>query len=173
MWIIIIFVVIIFLGALLGGNSLGESIRMGCGFILFIIIGLYFYNKCSSGSINNEPHPSICQRCGGDGELNYDEQKVFFQSNVLSEDIAITHFQDWMDEQGKPWVEKDGKYWFMRKASLSEPNRHLNGEGYGSFGPQTSKIYKIYKVRWWKSITSNKTNILCSKCCLKCENSQN
>jgi hypothetical protein len=113
-----------------------------------------------------------CERCGGDGELNSEEQKVFFQSDVLTEYEAVKEFQDWMDEQGKPWVEKDGKYWFMSKGSLSEPNRHLNGEGYGSFGPQTSKIYKMYKIRWWKSITSNKTNILCSKCCLKCKNSQ-
>lgn len=36
-WVIFI-VVIIVIGALLGGNSLGETIREGCGFIIGVVI---------------------------------------------------------------------------------------------------------------------------------------
>jgi hypothetical protein len=161
MWIIIIFVVIIFLGALLGGNSLGESIRMGCGFILFIIIGLYFYNKCSSGSINNEPHPSICLRCGGDGDLSEAELSNFLISNVLEDVNTIKIFQDWMDEHHPGWV---------NGTNLHTPHSGVrvrgDGEnnGYGIFGPISRENYKKYKRDCFTySATSPNRCELCEK----------
>lgn len=37
-WIIIIFIVIIILGVLFGGESFGDTIRKGCGCLVSIII---------------------------------------------------------------------------------------------------------------------------------------
>lgn len=37
---IILFVVIVILGALAGGNSFGETIRNGCGCLVLIVLGL-------------------------------------------------------------------------------------------------------------------------------------
>jgi hypothetical protein len=106
-----------------------------------------------------------CSRCGGDGKLSYNEQKVFFQSDILNDEKAIKSFQDWMDEQGEPWIMKNDRYWFIRRGTVHEPMRHLNGDGYGIFGNQTEKVYRKFKYDWWNSLNSNKTQeITCSLC---------
>ena len=45
---LIFLIVIIIIGALLGGKSFGGTVRKGCGFLLLLIIGVFFYSQTDS-----------------------------------------------------------------------------------------------------------------------------
>ena len=59
-FLIVLLIVVIILGALLGGKSLGGTVRIGCGFLLLLIviavvIGAILYTTSESNS-NNSPN---------------------------------------------------------------------------------------------------------------------
>jgi hypothetical protein len=54
--LIVFLIVIIILGALLGGKSFGGTVRIGCGFFILLVIialGIFFYSQSES---NNAPN---------------------------------------------------------------------------------------------------------------------
>ena len=54
--LIVFLIIIIILGALLGGKSFGDTIRIGCGFFILLVIiatGVFF---CSRSESNNAPN---------------------------------------------------------------------------------------------------------------------
>jgi hypothetical protein len=146
------------LGALLGGESFGECLRLGVGFIIFLCLIVYFYNK------DPEPKPYTpvipqCERCGGDGELNESELNNFLMSDVLEDENTIKVFQDWMDLNHPGWVKGE---------NLHTPNGsvEVRGDGitngYGTFGPKSRNAYIRYKYEWL-SFDSN-SSYTCALC---------
>jgi hypothetical protein len=94
---------------------------------------------------NQQENKSECLRCGGDGNIDEKELKFFLTSDVLTDTPTIKYFQDWMDANHPWWIKKSNRYYNLRKGTIDEPGRHLDGAGYGLFGPQTQKAYFLYK----------------------------
>jgi hypothetical protein len=40
-FLVVVFIIVVFLGALAGGKSFGDTIRTGCGCLIFIIIAIF------------------------------------------------------------------------------------------------------------------------------------
>ena len=40
-FLVIVFLIVVFLGAMAGGKSFGETIQAGCGCLIFIIIAIF------------------------------------------------------------------------------------------------------------------------------------
>jgi hypothetical protein len=60
-----------------------------------------------------------------------------------SDDIKA--FQDWMDKNRPFWIkDTDGKYKNLRVGTASEPNRHVGGKGYGTFGQNTENAWRLF-----------------------------
>jgi hypothetical protein len=103
-----------------------------------------------------------CVRCGGDGNINEQELAVFLESSVLTDTSTIMYFQDWMDKNEPFWIEKSNKYYNLRIGSAAEPERHIGGEGYGKFGPQTSNAFKLYKYDCFGGTAGENNCLLCN-----------
>jgi hypothetical protein len=88
---------------------------------------------------------SNCVRCGGDGNIDKQELEIFLLADELSDSPTIKCFQDWMDKNKLFWIVKSHNTYNLSTGTLEEPERHLGGAGYGQFGPQISKAYKINK----------------------------
>jgi hypothetical protein len=117
------------------------------------------FNQQNSMKVN----VSDCARCGGDGNIDEQELAVFLESDVLTDTATIMYFQDWMDENKPFWIEKSNKYYNLKTGTTAEPNRHIGGEGYGKFGPQTSKAYGLYKNDCFGSAAGENNCLLCKK----------
>lgn len=121
---VIILIVVVIIGALLGGRSFGGTIRKGCGFIVFlflIIIGasLYLY------WINNDPAPSeevspiiksgyfiVKQNCGTYEKPNIDSEISGYletgQELYIKNINKYKYFYEFNKEDGKKsYVLKD------------------------------------------------------------------
>jgi hypothetical protein len=137
-----------------------------CGGVVLSIIlfSLLKPNNIFLKTVNdmfNQEKNIDCIGCGGDGEIDSAERLVFLDSDILTDEASIKNFQDWMDKNQPLWIEIDKKFWNLNKGTDNEPNRHLNGKGYGEFDLKTSIVYKKYKYDWFP-ITEASNCILCS-----------
>lgn len=72
--------------------------------------------------------------------------------SAIDQPSDVKAFQDWMDKQGKPWILSNGKYVFLNK-----------GNGYGSFGPATQQVWKVYKSQFLTNPQSSSTTATTGK----------
>lgn len=57
----------------------------------------------------------------------------------------IKLFQDWMDKTHPRWIKDvDGRYKNIRQGTPDNPKLHVNGKGYGVFGPSTKNAWLKY-----------------------------
>lgn len=57
----------------------------------------------------------------------------------------IKAFQDWLDQKHPLWIkDTDGKYKNLRVGTATEPNRHVGGKGYGTYGSNTASAYALW-----------------------------
>lgn len=58
----------------------------------------------------------------------------------------IKAFQDWLDKTHPFWLldTTDNKWKNLRTGTVGEPNRHIGGKGYGTYGKNTASAY----TRW-------------------------
>ncbi len=76
----------------------------------------------------------------------------------LNTTTRIKAFQDWMDVNKPLWVLDNGKYKNLRKGTKSEPNRHINGRGYGSNGTNTQRAWKLFGAEYVRKLNSFEGN---------------
>jgi len=53
----------------------------------------------------------------------------------------IQAFQDWLDITHPLWINDNGKWKNLRIGTATEPNRHVSGKGYGTYGKSTASAY--------------------------------
>ena len=63
-----------------------------------------------------------------------------------------------MDVNKPFWVLDNGKYKNLRKGTKSEPNRHINGRGYGSNGTNTQRAWKLFGAEYVRKLNSFEGN---------------
>ena len=73
----------------------------------------------------------------------------------LNSTERIKAFQDWMDANKPFWIlDSDKKYKNLRKGTSSEPNRHVGGKGYGTYGTNTQRVWKLFGNDYIKTLSS-------------------
>lgn len=102
-----------------------------------------------------------CVRCGGDGNIDKQELEIFLSADELSDSATIKYFQDWMDKNKPFWIIIGQNTFNLSTGTLEEPERHLGGDGYGQFEPQTSKAYKINKYECFGQGDGKNNCLLC------------
>lgn len=82
-------------------------------------------------------------------------QSIVKPSELSSED-KIKAFQDWMDKYRPLWINDKGTYKNLRKGTKEEPNRHINGVGYGTFGKNSDIAWKAFGSQYLESLSKKK-----------------
>ena len=80
----------------------------------------------------------------------------------------IKAFQDWLDITHPLWINDNGKWKNLRVGTATEPNRHVSGKGYGTYGKSTASAYSKWgseyavkpKVETPSAVTPSKVNQL-------------
>lgn len=91
------------------------------------------------------------------------EKKMILEMYSLTEDTIkseseIKSFQDWMDKNHPGWIkDSDGRYKNLRTGPSNDPNRHVNGKGYGVFGPSTQQMWEKYGTEFSKTNVKQNT----------------
>lgn len=88
-----------------------------------------------------------CGYCNSDGCMDSSDIESMAFSFELEDEGEIKQFQDWMDLNHPNWINKNGKYLNLNYTPQF-PDRHLNGEGYGIYGPQTKTQFENFKVEY-------------------------
>jgi hypothetical protein len=79
-------------------------------------------------------------------------------SFTLNSTERIKAFQDWMDANRPLWILDNSKYKNLRKGTLKEPNRHIGGKGYGSYGANTKRAWNTFGKDYIKTLSSFEGN---------------
>jgi hypothetical protein len=73
------------------------------------------------------------------------------ESDLTSSD-EIMSFQDWMDKNHPRWIkDSDGRLKNLRQGPSDNPKLHVNGKGYGVFGPSTKEAWSKYESEYSKT----------------------
>jgi hypothetical protein len=115
--------------------------------ILILLISLIESNNIFLNSISkmfSSKQVSTCNYCSSDGCIDLEDQ-INLDSNFTFSDVGeIKKFQNWMDENHPLWILDNGLFKNLNPTA-DYPTRHLNGRGYGKFGPKTAKQFSLYK----------------------------
>lgn len=76
----------------------------------------------------------------------------------LNSTERIKAFQDWMDANRPLWILDNSKYKNLRKGTSKEPNRHIGGKGYGTYGANTKRAWKTFGKDYIKTLSSFEGN---------------
>jgi hypothetical protein len=98
----------------------------------------------------NQVELNDCQRCGGDGCINNTELSNLINPNSFKSEEDIKLFQDWLDKNHPLWINDNGKWKNLRVGTELEPNRHLDGKGYGIFDQRTSAQFEKWGSDYYK-----------------------
>lgn len=91
--VLAIVIIIAVVGAVFGGNSFGESIRTGCGFIIIIIIGIIWL--ASKSVSNNTDNEGLSQKQSFASSSNYSTQSHQPQTQPSSPSNNSRWDSDW------------------------------------------------------------------------------
>jgi len=88
---------------------------------------------------------------GGDSSSSTSEQSVIDSGSSsgstsgsespFKTKAEIQAFQDWLDITHPLWINDNGKWKNLRVGTATEPNRHVSGKGYGTYGKSTASAY--------------------------------
>lgn len=83
-------------------------------------------------------------------------EEFTLKENIVPKNTSeIKSFQDWMDKNHPLWVKDiDGKYKNLRKGPTNNPNRHVNGKGYGTMGNSTINAWNKFGSEYSKGNTN-------------------
>lgn len=90
-------------------------------------------------------------------EQNQSPSKPIVRPSELDTTEKVKSFQDWMDKYRPLWVNDNGKYKNLRVGTKDEPNRHMNGVGYGSYGKNTDTAWTVFGKEYLNYIDGKKT----------------
>lgn len=102
----------------------------------------YKRRKDEKKSAENPPNTDVSSDGSSGGE---NTNSATPSENPFKSEAEIKAFQDWLDKTHPFWIkDTDGKYKNLRTGTTAEPNRHIGGKGYGSFGENTKKAYALF-----------------------------
>lgn len=148
--LIIVIIVLVILGAIAGGNSFGDTLRKGVGCLVSLVIIFTITIYLIFNAVFDRVDLSDCQRCGGDGCINNTELSNLISTNSDKSEEDIKLFQDWLDKNHPLWINDNGKWKNLRVGTESEPNRHIEGKGYGIFDQRTSAQFEKWGSDYYK-----------------------
>lgn len=90
-------------------------------------------------------------------DIRQEEQSNPTPSIVIPSELDSTEkvkrFQDWMDKYRPLWINDNGKYKNLRVGTKEEPNRHINGIGYGTYGKNTNTAWSVFGKEYIASLS--------------------
>jgi lipopolysaccharide export LptBFGC system permease protein LptF len=89
----------------------------------------------------NQPQNSNVNTQVNQVSTNNQSNNISLENYKLDTVDKIKAFQDWMDAQGKGWILKNGKWLLLNK-----------GAGYGNYGSNTARVWKVYGSAYLKSL---------------------
>jgi hypothetical protein len=126
-----------------------------CGLVTILILTIsliipdnIFLNTL--GRMFNQVELNDCQSCGGDGCIDNTELSNLISPNSYKSEEEIKLFQDWLDKNHPLWINDNGKWKNLRVGTESEPNRHLEGIGYGIFDQRTTTQFEKWGSDYYK-----------------------
>lgn len=81
--------------------------------------------------------------------------KTYTAPAELGDSTKIKAFQDWMDKYRPLWINDNGTYKNLSKGTATEPNRHVSGKGYGTYGKNTNTAWTLFGKEYISSINKS------------------
>lgn len=121
---------------------IGSLILIGGG------IGVYFLTRKPKDEEDDIfiAEPDIKQE-----EQSQSPSKPIVRPSELDTTEKVKSFQDWMDKYRPLWINDNGKYKNIRIGTKEEPNRHMNGVGYGTYGKNTDTAWSVFGKEYLNS----------------------